>query len=292
MARRQVDQLDTPAVEKGVVADEKGVGPLAHKGCEGRIDLAAGAGVEDLDLQPHGAGSRSTSLNVVSVFAALAGLTSTATRVAAGTSSRRSSSRFAVNSPLKKLIPVRLPPGRARLATRPSLTGSSATTKTMGIVVVAALAANAEADLRARRSRRPAGEPNRPPAPAADPFDSRPSGIRSPRSRPRHSRSPSGPGEIRADGRPTRQAIWGLRNPITGIAGCCARAASGHAAAPPSSVMNSRRLTRSPRRRGRAGSGNSRPSALAVLRLIMSSNPVACWTGRSPGFAPFRIRST
>jgi hypothetical protein len=32
------------------------------------------------------------------------------------------------------------------------------------------------------------------------------------------------------------------RNPITGIAGCCARAASGHAtAAAPSSVMNSRR---------------------------------------------------
>jgi len=34
----------------------------------------------------------------------------------------------------------------------------------------------------------------------------------------------------------------GVRNPITGIADCCARAASGHAAAPPSSVMNSRRL--------------------------------------------------
>ena len=33
-----------------------------------------------------------------------------------------------------------------------------------------------------------------------------------------------------------------LRNPITGIVGCCARAASGHAAAaPPSSVMNVRR---------------------------------------------------
>ena len=63
--------------------------------------------------------------------------------MAAGTSSRRSSSRFAVNSPLKKLMPVALPPGRARLATRPSLTGSSVTGKTMGIVVVAALAANA-----------------------------------------------------------------------------------------------------------------------------------------------------
>src|SRR6516162_11486278 len=34
-----------------------------------------------------------------------------------------------------------------------------------------------------------------------------------------------------------------LRNPITGIADCCAPAASGHAAAaPPSSAMNSRRL--------------------------------------------------
>src|SRR5262249_61867092 len=39
------------------------------------------------------------------------------------------------------------------------------------------------------------------------------------------------------------------RSPITGIVGCCARAPSGHvAAAPPSSVMNARRLTRSPRR--------------------------------------------
>jgi hypothetical protein len=33
-----------------------------------------------------------------------------------------------------------------------------------------------------------------------------------------------------------------LRNPITGIAGCCARAASGQAAAPPSRVMKARRL--------------------------------------------------
>ena len=32
-----------------------------------------------------------------------------------------------------------------------------------------------------------------------------------------------------------------LRNPITGIAVCCARAASGHAAAPPSAAINSRR---------------------------------------------------
>src|SRR6187431_2536105 len=64
-----------------------------------------------------------------------------AIRTAAGTNSCRISSRLATSSELKKLIPVRLPPGRARLVTRPSRTGSSATAKTIGIVTVAALAA-------------------------------------------------------------------------------------------------------------------------------------------------------
>jgi hypothetical protein len=36
------------------------------------------------------------------------------------------------------------------------------------------------------------------------------------------------------------EPVW--RNPITGIPVCCARAASGHAIAPPRSVMNLRRL--------------------------------------------------
>src|SRR6478736_3555469 len=37
------------------------------------------------------------------------------------------------------------------------------------------------------------------------------------------------------------------RNPTTGIVGCCAHAANGHAAAPPTSVMNSRRFISYPR---------------------------------------------
>ena len=45
------------------------------------------------------------------------------------------------------MTPVMLPPGRVRLATRPSLTGSSPTAKTIGIVVVAALAARAASEL-------------------------------------------------------------------------------------------------------------------------------------------------
>src|SRR2546425_1123084 len=35
--------------------------------------------------------------------------------------------------------------------------------------------------------------------------------------------------------------------------------------------------------------GTSRPSALAVCRLITNSNLVDCKTGRSAGFAPLRI---
>jgi hypothetical protein len=38
--------------------------------------------------------------------------------------------------------------------------------------------------------------------------------------------------------------------------------------------------------------GTSRPSALAVLRLMASSNLVGCWTGRSAGLAPLKILST
>src|SRR5262245_28890344 len=64
-------------------------------------------------------------------------------------------------------------------------------------------------DLRAPRSPRPVGEPHRSPAPAVDRFDSRPNGIRSLRSRPRHSRSLSVLGEMRAEGPRSGQAMWG-----------------------------------------------------------------------------------
>src|SRR5205814_6583154 len=41
MQRCQVNQLDTPAAEKGVRVNNKGVGPLPYKSCESRIDFAA-----------------------------------------------------------------------------------------------------------------------------------------------------------------------------------------------------------------------------------------------------------
>ena len=57
---------------------------------------------------------------------------------APGTVSLSSSSRFPLKPMHRSLVPVTFPPGRARLATRPSPTGSLAAAKTIGMVVVAA----------------------------------------------------------------------------------------------------------------------------------------------------------
>src|SRR5215470_15673650 len=71
------------------------------------------------------------------------GSASRASTLAWGSSSDSSSSRFGISLRLKVLMPVRLPPGRLRLATRPSATGSVPTAKTIGIVEVAFFAASA-----------------------------------------------------------------------------------------------------------------------------------------------------
>jgi hypothetical protein len=44
--------------------------------------------------------------------------------------------------------------------------------------------------------------------------------------------------------------------------------------------------------RKRIDSGMVNPIAFAVFRLMISSNLVGAWTGRSPGFSPRRMRST
>ena len=133
-------------------------------------------------------------------------------------------------------------------------------------------------------------ERDQPPAPATDRIDRPPTDIRLLRCGPLRSR-------FRSDPVGTRQmphCVGGAasRYPITGIAGCCARAASGHAAAaPPSSVMNSRRphsITSSAR--ASSVDGTSRPSALAVSSVDHQLELARLPTGRSAGLAPLRMR--
>jgi hypothetical protein len=77
------------------------------------------------------------------------GLTSAAIVVAVGTTSCSNSNIFGTISTFRKVTPVRLPPGRFRLATRPICTGSAMVVKTIGMVVVAAFAAIAEGVVKA-----------------------------------------------------------------------------------------------------------------------------------------------
>src|SRR6516165_214103 len=121
--RAQCAWLDRlPASEKRVAAhEEESVGRFAKK--------------KQLRLATRFRGQQlATSLAVVSAVAGLAGLTSTANRVASGTCSRSSSRRFAANWLAKILMPVTLPPDRARLGIRPSVAGSSPATKTIATV--------------------------------------------------------------------------------------------------------------------------------------------------------------
>src|SRR5262249_18203048 len=136
--------------------------------------------------------------------------------------------------------------GRLKLRTRPSCTGSVAVVKTMGIVVLAALAASAAGVLpgvaitaTCRRTRSDANAGNRSFwfsaqrysiatfSPSTWPVPPRP--WRKERSRVR--------GTASSD-------YLGSRNPIPGIAACCARAVSGHAA----TVPQPSRMTKSRRR--------------------------------------------
>src|SRR5215813_4387192 len=96
--------------------------------------------VQVLKLTPNTPAASSTSVNSCPV-PALVEVPKAATRERLGTVSFRSSSRFPLSSGARVDSPVMFPPGRAKLAMKPLLTGSLSTTMTMGIVAVASLAA-------------------------------------------------------------------------------------------------------------------------------------------------------
>ena len=96
-----------------------------------------------------------SSMNTV--LTGLSGFISTLIRESLPRASMSSSTRFPLNSGVRRLNPVTFPPGRAKLATRPALTGSPTATITIGMVLVAAFAARlagvAAATITSTRSR-------------------------------------------------------------------------------------------------------------------------------------------
>src|SRR6516225_4199550 len=137
---------------------------------------------------------------------------------------------------------VMLPPGRARLWTKPWATGSAMATNTMGIVLVAALAAISDGvELATRISGRSstsslADACARPAFPAGQRYSisrlrpsDHPNSSR-PRRRAAACSYPSGSSAARP-----------IRTPMRRTLGCRAFTPSGHAAAPPSTPRNLRR---------------------------------------------------
>jgi len=126
MARRQRGKLDAPTEEEWVSGNQKRVRFVVRECREGVLDLAAVARPNQSACTPTLEAVFVTSLSQLSLTGFF-GLTSTPTRAAEGRSSRSNPNCFVPSSALKKFTPVALPSGRLRLATRPSLTGSSLT---------------------------------------------------------------------------------------------------------------------------------------------------------------------
>jgi hypothetical protein len=194
-----------------------------------------------------------------------------------------------------KMKPVALPPGRAKLSTRPAPTGSAAIANTIGTVRVACSSGAAAAlpfcedDVRCEGCQFPSvsvklrsvgcGPPRVEAHIAADipaqerqrlhecsEADLKFRIVRG--SRKQHTDAPHSLGLLRARHEWPRSRSAEQRYEL----------------APVHSITSSARLS--------SDGGTSRPSALAVLRLITSSNFVGRSIGRSPGLAPLRILST
>ena len=178
--------------------------------------------------------------------------------LAVGTSSCSNSSRFGDISTFGWVTPVTLPPGRLKAGDEAELDRVGGCCQRRSELWWLPPLPQALQQWWSRQSRSPCAGPDRRPVPAADHIVLPPSGIRSPRCGHRRNRFRSDPDERRHQWARSHQATNELRNPITGIARCCARAASGQA--PPhrrASVMNSRRFMSDPKVRKRHLSGSN-----------------------------------
>ena len=102
---------------------------------------------DEFHLRPPGEAARTGAGRILDAVLSTIAVTKAGTVIApaVGTTSCNSCKRFASITLEKVTTPVRLPPGRFRLSTRPNFTGSLPFTNTMGIVVVTAFAASADA---------------------------------------------------------------------------------------------------------------------------------------------------
>src|SRR5262249_10875831 len=144
IACRQSGKLHAAAGEEGVVANEKSIGSLAHKTCEGRINLAAGAGVEKLDLQSHGASSRLHVSQRDLCVRSIGRVGEQSNTSGCGHQLAQESEPLCYQPTYEKIDTGRVAAWPGKLGDKAELDRIVGNCEAMGIVVVAALAAKAE----------------------------------------------------------------------------------------------------------------------------------------------------
>ena len=145
MACCQGGKLHAPDGEIGVWADEQRVRPFACEGCEDRIDVAAAARVEDLDMQPHGAPGGFHLARVKLRARRIARIHEDRDAGHCGHQLAQQLQPLGYQLAEEKVQPRQVAAGPGEAGDEPSLTGSSGIANTIGTVVVAALAAMAGA---------------------------------------------------------------------------------------------------------------------------------------------------
>src|SRR5262245_2518471 len=257
VTRRQEDQLDTSADKKETTADENRVGSIARKCCEGRIDVPAGADIKGLDLQSHGARSR-VHVSQYGLGVCVRRIDEHGDATSCGYELAQEFHPFGYQLVAEKIDARRVAagPGEAGDKAQPDRVfrdgkddrdrrgcglGRQRRVGTSGRDDHGDLSANQFGD----QGRYPIDLILTPAVFDRDVLALDMAGILKTLAECAHT---------------VRLCIGRTRvgTPITGTAGRCARAASGHAAAAPTSVMNSRLLIRSPRQRVRARSMESR----------------------------------
>ena len=122
MTRRERNDLISPAYKERACADDERAGPLPHKVCKRHVDVTRGPGIQHNKLQPKNTRGR---LNLTYPRRGIRNVQvheqSNDSRIGHEFVQQRQLLRLQIGT--NQLTPVMLPPGRARLATRPSLSG-------------------------------------------------------------------------------------------------------------------------------------------------------------------------
>src|SRR6516225_2160550 len=217
----------------------------------------------------------------------------TAARITRGAISFSSSSHFPLTLYSKIMNPVTLPPGRASVSTKPAPTGSETPANTMGEVWVTCRNA---ATLKLPLARMTSGECEQFRGVSAIALDIvlAPAGVdphiaalvpaqllqRLQERRDLRLTFRIGGGHVH-EHTYAPHALGLLRACRERPRGCRAAEQRDERAAAAHSITSSARAS--------SVGGTSRPSALAVIRLMTSSNLVGCSTGKSAGLAPRKI---